>query len=296
MPLQQIVEYFNDRLEWEHHANLRPFFLKDGIVYGLFGPIRIGSELTPIRETRKPSAIKGYAAGLQVTTTEIPHLQNHELELILALPAQQSIYIHSIVDFDRLARTVHMLNFLPLSHEPYFLLLDVDPRHILGVKQDHGAYFQEVIGKCGLEPDNVVITLRVSNAYSVYYLALMKGLENYRQRGYRLALKYDGDALSGPALSLIPTLSPDWVALSAKGLAEAHDGRLLETLQRLQGLTATAGGQSLLLDVEDASAEALARKIGFDFAQGGRIEAALRSEPLPARPEREYAASLGSYA
>lgn len=268
MPLQQLVEYFNDRLEWEHHTNFRPFFLKEGIVHGLFGPIRIGTDLTPVRETLNPDRILGYAANLKVTTTEIPHLQSHELELILSLPSQQSINQDSIINFDRLARTVHMLNFLPHSHDPVFLQLEVDPRHILGVKKDHGAYFQEVIAKCGLETGAIGITLRISPVYAHYYEALMTGLENYRKRGYRLALKLDYPALSGSAVALIMTLSPDWIEVSAKGFTETESRRLPQTLQQAQRLAASVGAHSILSDIDDQKTDALARDIDFQWVAG----------------------------
>ncbi|WP_341327182.1 hypothetical protein [Methylotuvimicrobium sp. KM2] len=277
MPLQQLVEHFNDRLEWEHHSNFRPFFLKEGVVHGLFGPIHITTELAPLRETLKPLTIAGYIAKLNVSTSEIPHLQSHELDLIISLPARQSICPDSIVDFDRLARTVHMLNFLPISHEPFFLQLEVDPRHILGVKKDHGAYFQEVIGKCGLEPNNIVITLSVGSVYANYYEALLKGLENYRQRGYRVALKIDYNGLSGSALELITALSPDNVALSAKDFGRIQDNQLPNKLHRLHKLTDSVGGQTALLDIEDANIKALARTIGFNWVQGTYYEQSVAS-------------------
>lgn len=60
MPLQQLVEYFNDRLEQEHNDGVRPFVLENGAAHGLFGPIKVGSVLAPIRKpcaTRTSSAI-----------------------------------------------------------------------------------------------------------------------------------------------------------------------------------------------------------------------------------------------
>jgi hypothetical protein len=42
-----------------------------------------------------------------------------------------------------------MLNYLPMSHLGKTLFVEVDPRHILSVKKDHGAYFEEIIIKCG---------------------------------------------------------------------------------------------------------------------------------------------------
>jgi len=272
MPLQQLVEYFNDRLEWEHHANFRPFILHDGIVQGLFGPIRIGSELAPLRQTLRPATITGGAAHLNVTAAETPHLQNHELARLVSLPAQQGINPESIVNFDRLARTVHMLNFLPLSHLQDFLQLDVDPRHILGVKKDHGAYFQDVIVKCGLQPSNIIITMSVNSIYAAYYEALLKGLENYRERHYRVALKFDYNALGSAAMDLISMFSPDFVCLSASKLETIKDNQSLEKLHRLNGLTASRGGQTIMLHINDKKIAALARKTGFNLVQGDYYE------------------------
>jgi hypothetical protein len=41
MPLQQLVQYFNDRFETGHHSNMRPFILEKGLVSGIFGPITL---------------------------------------------------------------------------------------------------------------------------------------------------------------------------------------------------------------------------------------------------------------
>ncbi|PKM10793.1 MAG: hypothetical protein CVV13_11660 [Gammaproteobacteria bacterium HGW-Gammaproteobacteria-3] len=268
MPLQQLVEYFNDRLEWEHHSNFRPFFLKEGVVHGLFGPIRIGTDLVALRKVSNPSVIAGFSARLGVTTTEIPHLQKHELEQVLSLPARQSINPDSIVDFDRLARTVHMLNFLPFAHEQEFLQLEVDPRHILGVKKDHGAYFQEVILKCGLEPKNIVITLGINSVYAPYYDTLLEGLENYRRRGYRIALKFDYQALDGSAMALVSRLAPDFICFSAAHFETLQDNTLLEKLKGLTALVRKIAAQSIIFQVDGRKTAGIARQTGFDLALG----------------------------
>ena len=41
MPLQQLVQYFNDRFETGHHSNMRPFILEKRLVSGIFGPITL---------------------------------------------------------------------------------------------------------------------------------------------------------------------------------------------------------------------------------------------------------------
>ena len=67
MPLQHLVEYFNDRLGRDAgRSSFRPFVLEDGKVSGLFGPIRINSSCAPLRQTLKPTVIVGHTAQITV--------------------------------------------------------------------------------------------------------------------------------------------------------------------------------------------------------------------------------------
>ncbi len=271
MPLQQLVEYFNDRLEQEHNDGFRPFLLENGEVHSLFGPIKVGSLLAPIRETLRTSQVIGHIAQLTVTANPVQTLQGNELDNLLNLPKVPSDS-DSVINFDRLSRTVHMLNYLPQSHLDELLFLQVDPRHILGVKEDHGAYFEEIIIKCGLQTSNVAIALSVSNAYARFFPSLQKGLENYQRRGYRLALKFDIQSLERAALELISRVSPDFVGLSAENLDQVKDNQLLGKIQQLNSLVASVNGRSLLLDVADKRSAALARQSGFSLVQGRYFE------------------------
>lgn len=272
MPLQQLVEYFNDRLEQEHNAGFRPFILRDGGVHAMFGPICIGSTLKPIRETLRTAHLVGHAAHLSVVPHTAQPLQNQELENLLALEPAQNTQPESIINFDRLSRAVHMLNYLPQAHLDEVLFLEVDPRHILGVKEDHGAYFEEVIVKCGLQTRNVAITMTVNKIYARYYQTLLKGLQNYQRRGYRLALKFDYHTLEKPAIELIARAAPDFVGLSAQHLERIRDNKLPEKLQLLNSLVDSVAGRSLMLDIEDKRSAALARQTGFDLVEGAYFE------------------------
>jgi hypothetical protein len=152
MPLHDLVGYFNDRFGREHRSSFRPFILKDNKVSGLFGPIRINSLFSPIRETLKPTTIIGHTAQIEVSTYATQPLYDDELENLLANSDPQPTNLESIINFDRLSRTVHMLNYLPLLPSHSALFLEVDPRHILGIKQDHGVYFEEVIPSAVCKP------------------------------------------------------------------------------------------------------------------------------------------------
>lgn len=279
MPLQQLVEYFNDRLEQEHSHGFRPFTLENGAVFGLFGPIPLGSVLTPIRETLCTSHITGHSAQLNIAANPVQALQSSELDNLLneSTSLNPGSGQDSIINFDRLSRTVHMLNYLPQSHLDEVLFLDVDPRHILGIKADHGAYFEEIIIKCGLQTNNIAISLTLNAAYNRFFPSLLKGLQNYQRRGYRLALKIDGYGLDKPTFDLVTKIAPDFVGLTAQGLDQIKDNQLLSNIQHLNTLIASIDGQSILLNIEDKRSAVLARKAGFTLVQGDYFEQPMTS-------------------
>jgi EAL domain-containing protein (putative c-di-GMP-specific phosphodiesterase class I) len=156
------------------------------------------------------------------------------------------------------------------------------------VKTDHGAYFEEIIIKCGLKTCNVAIGLKVSPDYARVYSSLLKGLYNYQDRGYRVALKLDYYSLDKSAFELISRTAPDFVAMSAEHLDGIRDNRLPEKLSQLCQLVASMDGRSVMLDIEDKRNAALARQMGFDLVQGAYFEPevpGLAGERLPLSPE-----------
>ena len=268
MPLQYLVEYFNDRLGREHRSSVRPFILEAGKVSGLFGPVRVNSVLKPLRNAYTPNIIVGHAAQMNVATNTAPHLYVNEIKPLVT--NNNSVEeAESIINFDRLSRTVHMLNYLTIVHLEGVLFLDVDPRHILGVKQDHGAYFEEVIRQCGLETNNVAIVLTLNSQYAPYYEDLERGLENYRRRGYQIALKFDYIVRNVQTFSLIERIAPQYVIQSARNLiGRVHSDELFEQLSQFNAKIASLGAQSILEHIEEKKFDALARNSGFDLVDG----------------------------
>ena len=274
MPLQHLVEYFNDRLGREHRSSFRPFILEEGKVSGLFGPIRIDSFFAPLRQTLKPTVIVGHTAQISVAPNKTQHLYESEIEALLANNAVQASDFESIINFDRLCRTVHMLNYLTLAHLQGVLFLEVDPRHILGIKRDHGVYFEEVIVQCGFETKNVVIVLAVNSQYARYYQELIKGLDNYRRRGYQIALKYEYLPQGNETSDFIANISPNFVSVSARNMEDqAHDDNFLEKLRQLKKRVASVGGQTILQQIDEKKSDLLARNTDFDWVEGGYYRA-----------------------
>ena len=162
-----------------------------------------------------------------------------------------------------------MLNYLTVAHLQGTLFLEVDPRHILGIKQDHGAYFEDVIVQCGLETKNVVIVLAVSSQYAPYYQELIKGLHNYRRRGYQIALKFEYLGQENEMFDLIAKISPNYVSTSARNVGhQVQDDTLQVKLQQLKTRVASVDGQSILLQIDEKKSDLLARNAGFDLVEG----------------------------
>jgi EAL domain-containing protein (putative c-di-GMP-specific phosphodiesterase class I) len=165
-----------------------------------------------------------------------------------------------------------MLNSLPHSHLDQQLFLDVDPRHILGIKQDHGAYFEEVIVTCGLQTKNVTIALTVKNQYADFIPSLLKGLHNYRRRGYQLALNFDFNSLDKLAHQLVRRSSPEYVGLSVAHMAKLNDQKILEKFQSLNRLTSLIDTRSILYGIDHQHIASLASWMGFDWVHGEYFE------------------------
>lgn len=272
MPLQQLVQYFNDRFEAEHHSNIRPFILEKGLVSGIFGPIQIGSVFEPVRRADDNEKLAGHIAQLSVTPYDNSQHSRQSTEIgdLLTDVIPQPADFQSIISLDRLCRTVHMLNYLTYSHKGGVLFLDVDPRHILGIKQNHGAYFEEIIIKCGLAIQNIVISMTVNSFYAQHHTQLLDGLNNYRQRGYQIALNIGSLYAARGLRDLIDKLSANYLRMSAPDTAaiQHSNSNWLSALGQLAELQNLIGGQTILQQVKQKNQADIAISARFNLIQG----------------------------
>lgn len=222
MYLQPLVEHFNDSFSREHRTSFRPFVLDGTLVSGVFGPIRVSSLYTPVWQAKAAGTIIGHKAQVNVSTYEAKRLYSEEVENLLSSDRIAAVS-ESIINFDRLCRTVHLLNYLPVAHLQNRIFLDVDPRHILGVKKDHGAYFEDVIERCGLATKNIVIFTSLSGHYAKYHEELHSGLGNYRRRGYQIAVKWDVDGKKDESYDFLSKLSPHYVCFALADTDYLHN-------------------------------------------------------------------------
>ncbi|PPC89407.1 MAG: hypothetical protein CTY34_11545 [Methylobacter sp.] len=261
MPLQQLIEHFNTQMETRFSAGYRPFLLESGQAYGLCNHIKIGTLLTPIRNPATQTEL-GHAARLLLSPAPAERVPAG------AASERHGADINPVINFDRLCRTVHMLNFLPLAHRSDKLLVDVDVRHIIAVKQSHGAYFEEIIHKCGLETRRIILRIQIDTTYNAYRQQLDFGLDNYRRLGYGLALKFEPAAINIQAKHLVTALDPDFVCFSAHDSHAGKNAKWQENLNHLHSTALSINRQSILFNVDTPQAAQLAKLVGISWVQG----------------------------
>lgn len=268
MPLQHLIDYFNQRFTEENGLAEPPLSFDGKRVEGHFGASSFTSRLRPVRLASAPSFVSGHDAGLEVASN--PDDENAG-RLLFADD------VPNIVSLDRLSRTVHMLNYLPIAHDDGTLFVHVHPRHVLTVKKDHGAYFEEIILRCGLTLRRVAITLTVSPVYDRQLILLLERLKNYRDRGYATAIKFDDlagdDFLERYCIEFLYRFTPDFVRFDSRFFqkgsghpaGERRRASLLSAIRRLDT-------QLLIEGVKSDTDAQLARILGADFVEGRHYE------------------------
>jgi EAL domain-containing protein (putative c-di-GMP-specific phosphodiesterase class I) len=269
MPLQHLVDYFNQRFTEENGLNEPPLSYDGWRVEGRFGALTFTSRLQPVRLNTSLSFVAGHDAAPLVAARSGSDDDDTRLLFTDEVP--------NVVSLDRLSRTVHMLNYLPIAHDEGTLFLHVHPRHVLAVKRDHGAYFEGIIQRCGLSLRRVAITLTVSPVFGRQLLLLLERLKSYRDRGYATAIKFDDRAgdelLERYCIEFLYRFAPDFVRFDClffhKSPRNAVDERrrasLLSAIRRLDT-------QLLLEGVKSERDAQLARILATDFVQGNYYE------------------------
>jgi EAL domain-containing protein (putative c-di-GMP-specific phosphodiesterase class I) len=164
-----------------------------------------------------------------------------------------------LVQLDRLSRTVHALNYFPAQEQGRTLFLNVEQRLLSFVAEDHGAYFEVILGLLGIAPARVAIVMPAGVLDDP--VTFVRAAISYRIRGYRvLAQLRAEDSLVD--LEHVFLADPHFVALD--GPAEARSD---ETRKLVQAL-ARRGIHSVARRIEDEPQAQAARDVGFNFLQG----------------------------
>lgn len=219
MPLEHLIDSFNERFISENALTVPPFHFDGRRVHGRFGNLSFSSQFKAIRLFSNTHRILGHDTSPIVFSAANSECSN-------SFGALEKV--PNIVSLDRLGRTVHMLNYLTFNNEEGSLFLHVHPHHLLTVKQDHGAYFEDIIRRCGLPVRRVVIGLTISPPHEAQLLVLLDRLKNYRNRGYSTAIRFD-DSVDAAFVDrfknqFLHRFSPDYLRFSIRSFQEHFGG------------------------------------------------------------------------
>ncbi|WP_148714207.1 EAL domain-containing protein [Chitinolyticbacter meiyuanensis] len=171
-----------------------------------------------------------------------------------------------LVGFDRLCRTLHLINFAAYARPNRTLFLNVHPE-LLPAVEAHGAYFERILESQGFKPADVVLELLESDVTAAEPEALTRAVANFRSRGYRIALDDFGHGHAN--FDRLWATAPDYVKLDRELLRLAgRDDKAARGYRQLVALLRDTGARIVAEGVETATELAIARDAGVDALQG----------------------------
>lgn len=173
-----------------------------------------------------------------------------------------------LVDLDRLCRAIHALNYyFNNTSKVDSLFVDVHPRLLESVKDDHGRAFENFLDLIGIKTSRVVI--EIPAIVNRNWKLLQHVITNYRSRGYQIAANYSGTRSDW--MTELGSLYPDIVRIEAGDLVR-H-----EAIIPLVDTVHSFGASLLVRDIETSAQLAAAIRADADYLQGN-----LLSEPAHA--------------
>jgi EAL domain-containing protein (putative c-di-GMP-specific phosphodiesterase class I) len=267
MFLESLVQQLNTEFAtaaWRS-TQRQPLRLEQGRVIGLFRGLCLRSTFASIVDMS--GGLLGHQALLQVYDRNQCPLASWVPYAMACLDDQAVVYL------DRLCRTLHTLNGL-VHAESAWLLLDVHPRHVQEVRQDHGKVFQRILRLCGLQPRHIVLRFRTAEQLDFAHLG--RALEYFRARSFAIALVDSGDAERNRFEQLLE-LAPDFVHIERPRRPLAPGDLTARLVSRI--LLARQRNCRVLVQGIDSPAQVeLAWLAGVDGIQGDYAE---RNRPAP---------------
>lgn len=171
-----------------------------------------------------------------------------------------------LVDFDRLCRTLHLMNYVAFRPVAGSLFLNVHPQLMIAVEQ-HGETFERILLDQGCKPGDVVLEILEAAIPDAMEAKLVEAVANYRRRGYRVAI--DDFGRHHANLDRLWRLSADVVKLDRDLIQRAaSDVRLRRGLPKLVELMHELDATVVIEGIETQDHLAIALDSGCDLLQG----------------------------
>ncbi|MES1982523.1 MAG: EAL domain-containing protein [Pseudomonadota bacterium] len=162
----------------------------------------------------------------------------------------------SLVQFDRLLRTLHLLNHARSYAPGELLFVNVDAR-LLSRVNDHGRTFEQILHYYSVPPERVVIEIAERRVDEKY---LHEAASNFRNVGYKIAIDDFSPELSN--LRGVLKLKPDIVKLSRS---------------LIQNAAQISGGKGVVYGVVDVFHGIGAKVVIQGIESSAQVDVALRS-------------------
>ena len=179
-----------------------------------------------------------------------------------------------LVKLDRVARTLHTLNYLqlPESHRG-LLFLNVHPK-LLATVNAHGKVFERVLHNHSIPTRQVVIEIQENTVDIDKHLS--EAVSNYRDRSYLVAI--DGFGGKRSTLDRLWRLSPDYIKIDGSIIRDAESNpKVRKILSKLIEIVQELGAQAIAQGIETEAQQHIAIDAGANLLQGfhiGRPESA----------------------
>ena len=211
MSFAQLVAYFNQKFQQADWSSVRaPFALEEGAVVAGFYGMRLESAFQTFLDSE--SQVIGHQAQLHAYSP-------HGKSVSPWAPYAVALDDHSIVELDRLIRTLHVLNATAQGLFANTLFLEVHPWHVARVDRNHGAVFEGILRECGWSPRQIV--LEIAEAATQDHDHMVRAIHSFYARGFGVAL-HQRD-INDPELERLLALDPDIITLGRQHLLAAEN-------------------------------------------------------------------------
>jgi EAL domain-containing protein (putative c-di-GMP-specific phosphodiesterase class I) len=264
-------------LEMDEHALTNS--VQQGLVCSFLG-LNLSSAFQPV--VKADGEIIGREALLRATDSVGIPLAPHAA-------FDHAAATYKLVAFDRLVRTIHLLNHANVFDAQELIFLNVHPQLLTSVR-DHGRTFEQILHYYSVPTSQVVI--EIQEAAVKDDVRLEEAVKNYRKLGYLIAIDNFGnshrslDKLFHPKpgynklgsieglqwLNRVMNLRPDFVKFDSNVIRQAEtDAQALLVLHRLVNLLHGIGAKVAVQNIETAEQLAIARNTGADLFQGYQL-------------------------
>jgi EAL domain-containing protein (putative c-di-GMP-specific phosphodiesterase class I) len=169
-----------------------------------------------------------------------------------------------LVQFDRISRTLHVLNFRQIYAEKGLLFLNVHPKLLITVNA-HGKIFERILHANSVPTDRVVI--EIQEGLIEHDKQLKEAIDNYRDRGYRIAIDNFGNSHSH--IDRLWKFTPDFVKFDLSAIQQAeHNDRVRKALPSLIKIIKDLGAQPVITGIETQLQLDIAIESGSSLLQG----------------------------